>query len=208
VTTQSSSTVASGNVISENPTAGTQVNTGSAVNLVISTGPAQVTGPTVTSFNVLFGSQTYNVTTSTRVHLPWEITGIQVVFSEPITQGGAASLSGATVTGFSGLGTKSLTWSITPVPLGSLSIALSGSGPNALTDAETNALANGAGFTQALKILWGDFNDDGAVSAADLVDVNNATHAVYSILADLNGDGSVNLADVQIVRTRAGTSLP
>src|SRR3981081_1437862 len=38
VTMQSSSTVASGNVISENPAAGTRVATGSAVNLVISSG--------------------------------------------------------------------------------------------------------------------------------------------------------------------------
>src|SRR5205823_173905 len=38
VTTASSNTVPSGSVISENPVAGTQVNAGSAVNLVVSTG--------------------------------------------------------------------------------------------------------------------------------------------------------------------------
>ena len=37
VTTASSSTVAAGNVISESPVAGTQVNTGSSVSLVVST---------------------------------------------------------------------------------------------------------------------------------------------------------------------------
>ena len=47
VTTAASSTVASGNVISESPTAGTQVNAGSAVNLVVSTGVAQVAVPNV-----------------------------------------------------------------------------------------------------------------------------------------------------------------
>ncbi len=47
VATASSSTVAYGNVISESPNAGTSVNTGSAVNLVISTGPAQVAVPNV-----------------------------------------------------------------------------------------------------------------------------------------------------------------
>jgi beta-lactam-binding protein with PASTA domain len=47
VTTQSSSTVPSGDVISETPTAGTMVNAGSAVNLVISSGPAQVAVPNV-----------------------------------------------------------------------------------------------------------------------------------------------------------------
>ena len=47
VSTASSSTVASGNVISESPSAGTSVNSGSAVNLVVSTGPAQVAVPNV-----------------------------------------------------------------------------------------------------------------------------------------------------------------
>ncbi len=47
ITTQASSTVASGNVISENPTAGTSVNTGSSVNLVVSSGPAKVSVPNV-----------------------------------------------------------------------------------------------------------------------------------------------------------------
>ena len=49
VTTASSSTVAAGSVISENPVAGTQVNTGTAVNLVVSSGPnvTQVAVPNV-----------------------------------------------------------------------------------------------------------------------------------------------------------------
>jgi hypothetical protein len=47
VTTQSSSTVPAGNVISQNPVAGTSVAAGSAVNLVVSTGPAPVAVPNV-----------------------------------------------------------------------------------------------------------------------------------------------------------------
>ncbi|MGD0480291.1 MAG: PASTA domain-containing protein [Terracidiphilus sp.] len=47
ITTANSSNVPSGDVISENPSAGTSVNTGSAVNLLISTGPAQVVVPNV-----------------------------------------------------------------------------------------------------------------------------------------------------------------
>jgi beta-lactam-binding protein with PASTA domain len=47
VTTASSPTVASGNVISESPIAGTGVSSGSAVNLVVSTGPALVAVPNV-----------------------------------------------------------------------------------------------------------------------------------------------------------------
>ncbi len=45
VATASSSTVPSGSVISENPAAGTQVNVGSAVNLLVSTGQAQPPSP-------------------------------------------------------------------------------------------------------------------------------------------------------------------
>jgi hypothetical protein len=47
VTTQSSSTVASGKVISENPAAATSVAQGSAVTLVVSSGPAPVSVPNV-----------------------------------------------------------------------------------------------------------------------------------------------------------------
>jgi beta-lactam-binding protein with PASTA domain len=47
VTMQASSTVASGSVVSENPVAGTVVSSGSAVNLVVSTGPGQVAVPNV-----------------------------------------------------------------------------------------------------------------------------------------------------------------
>jgi hypothetical protein len=44
VSTASSGTIPAGSVISTSPAAGTQVNPGSAVNLVVSTGPAQVAG--------------------------------------------------------------------------------------------------------------------------------------------------------------------
>jgi hypothetical protein len=48
VTTASSSTVTAGNVISTNPTATTQVNVGSAVNLIVSTGPVAIPAPDLT----------------------------------------------------------------------------------------------------------------------------------------------------------------
>src|SRR3989440_5249705 len=44
---QSSSTVAAGSVISESPPAGTRVASGSPVNLVVSSGPAQMAVPNV-----------------------------------------------------------------------------------------------------------------------------------------------------------------
>jgi hypothetical protein len=160
----------------------------------------------VTGFNVLFGSESYNVIGSTRTRLPWEITGIQVTFSEPIATGNVNSLTGITATGFSGLGTNTLTWTINPIALGSFTAVLAGSGSNALADANGNGLGKGAGFSQALKILWGDFNDDGVVNSQDEVLVNTATHNPYNILADMNGDAIVNASDVLIVRSRIGTS--
>ena len=163
---------------------------------------------TVVSFNVLFGTESYNLAASSRTRLPWAITGIQITFSKTIDSGNLSSLGGVTTTGFSGLGTKTLTWKIKPLSQGNFSAVLFGDGPNALSDSDGNTLNRGSGFIQLLKILPGDFNDDGVVSASDLVDVNNSTMAPYNIFADLNGDGVVNISDVQIVRASVGTSLP
>lgn len=51
--TASSPTVAFGNVISESPSAGTSVNSGSAVNLVVSTGPPQAPPPPQQNLTIL-----------------------------------------------------------------------------------------------------------------------------------------------------------
>ena len=141
---------------------------------------------------------------------PWQITGIKVVFSEAIATGNVNSLSGTgvTTTGFSGLGTNTLTWTINPLAIGNFPTTLAGSGANALKDAAGNALGGGTGFSQNLKLLYGDFNDDGVVNSQDLVLVEAAISAPYNILADMNGDGAVTSADYLIVRTRSGTSLP
>jgi hypothetical protein len=172
------------------------------------TNSAGGTPATVVSYSVLFGARSFNLVGSTRTRLPWQIAGIQVVFSRPIVGGNVNSLSGVIPTGFTGLGTNTLTWTISPLSLGSFATMLAGSGTNALVDAAGNPLGGGAGFSQNLKVLWGDFNDDGVVSATDLVGVNNATVAPYNVFADINGDGVVNTDDVQVVRTRIGTSLP
>src|SRR5208283_2344619 len=47
VSTAASSTVPAGSVISTNPVAGTMANVGSSVNVVVSSGPAQVAVPNV-----------------------------------------------------------------------------------------------------------------------------------------------------------------
>jgi hypothetical protein len=159
--------------------------------------------PTVTSVQVLFGSQSYTVTGSTRQHLPWQINGIRVTFSRPITTASTSSLTGVTATGLTGVGTNTLTWTFNPVSLGTFTATLSGSGPNALMDGSGNTLL--ADYPQLLKVLWGDFNDDGVVNSQDTVLVNNARVGPYNQFADMNGDGVVNTADVTIVRGRIGT---
>jgi hypothetical protein len=168
-------------------------------------------GPTVVSFNVLFGTVgNYAMIGSTRNRLPWEITGVQVTFSEPITTGNINSLSGTGIatTRFAGLGTTTLTWTIGPLALGKFTATLAGSGTNSLKDSMGNALGLGAGYSQNLKILWGDFNDDGTVNAQDEVLVNQARALPYNQFADMNGDGVVNVLDVQIVAQRNGTNQP
>jgi hypothetical protein len=162
----------------------------------------------VVSYSVQFGSQSYNLIGSPRTRLPWQITAIQVVFSKPIASGSSASLSGLSATGFSGLGTSTLTWTVPATAQGAFATQLAGSGGNALTDAAGNALAGGSGFAQSFKVLWGDINDDGIVNAVDLSQVAGATSTAYNRFADLNGDGVVNTADVTVARSRVGTTQP
>jgi len=165
-------------------------------------------GPSVVSFNVLFGTQSYNLIGASRMHLPWQITGVQVVFSAPITSANISSLSGVTATGFSGLGTNTLTWTFPGVTNsnGTLAAALVETGPNAIQSA--GGALTGSNTSAGLKILEGDFNDDGVINASDLALVNGARSAPYNIYADINGDGVVNIADVNVVRTQAGQTNP
>jgi hypothetical protein len=157
---------------------------------------------------VLFGSTSYAITSSSPADLPWEITGIRVVFSEPVASGSTSSLSGLTALGLSGLGTNTLTWTIPATPIAAITTVLAATGPNALSDANGNAVRNGANYSQPLNILWGDVNGDGVVTASDMVLTNNATTQPYNILYDVNGDGTVSLADTTVVRSRLITKLP
>jgi hypothetical protein len=176
---------------------------GANKNIVIDT-----VAPSVLQYRVLFGTTSYNLIGSSRFDLPWQITGIQVVFSEPIATGASGSLTGlAGASLSSGLGTNTLTFAISPLSLGSFTTSLSGSGPNALKDAAGNPLYAGVGFGKNFKVLYGDFNDDGVVTAADMSGIYAASAAPYNIFADLNGDGVVNVDDVQIARKRSGTKL-
>jgi hypothetical protein len=164
--------------------------------------------PTVTALKVLFGSQSFTLGSIARTRLPWQITGIQVVFSKVITSGNMNSLGGVTPTGFSGLGTNTLTWNVSPISIGAFTATLAGSGGNALTDAAGTGLGNGAGFGQPFAVLWADVNDDGVVNSTDLALVNQARTKPYNILDDLNGDGIVDVNDYLVARGRIGTTQP
>lgn len=156
-------------------------------------------------FYVLFGSQKYDLIGSARFDLPWQITGIEVVFSKPIASADANSLAGLSVTGFSGLGTDSLTWTISPLTIGAFSTLLAGSGPDAVKDAAGNTL--GDGFAQNFNVLYGDTLGHGAVDAADVVAVRNAIGQPYDIFMDINGDGVVDNTDMGLARSRIGAHL-
>jgi len=185
------------------PAPGAAGSLGFNKNIVIDT-----TAPSVVAYKVLFGSTSYNLTGSARTRLPWSITGIQVIFSESISTADTASLTGLPVTGLSGLGTNTLTWTISPVTIVTAGTALVASGADAIKDAAGNGLNGGVNVLQTVKVLWGDFNDDGFVSSGDTVGVNAARSAPYNIFADINGDGVVDAADVELVRTLIGGTNP
>jgi len=148
---------------------------------------------------------TYNLIGSSRFDLPCQITGIKVIFSKPITTADVNSLTGLTTTGLSGLGTNTLTWTISTITQGVFSMSVVTTGPDAITDAAGNSLLNP--FNQNFRVLHGDFNADGYVSSADFLGIYYAIGQPYNIFADLNGDGTVNNTDVQIARSRIGKHL-
>ena len=163
--------------------------------------------PTVMEFDVIFGANnlTYNLIGSTRFDLPWQITGIKVVFSKPITAADVNSLTGLTTTGLTGLGTNTLTWTISTITQGVFATSVLNAGADAVKDAAGNTLLDP--FNQNFNVLYGDFTDDGNVSSADFLGIYHAIGQPYNIFADLNGDGSVNNTDVQIARHRIGNHL-
>jgi Big-like domain-containing protein/dockerin type I repeat protein len=184
------------------PAPGAAGSLGANTNIVIDT-----TSPTVVSYSVDFGIETYNLIGASRTtHLPWSMTGITVVFSKPIASATTASLSGISATGLSGLGTNTLTWTFGAITNATLSTVLAGSGANAIKDTAGNGLAGGTGFSQAFSVLYGDFTGDGAVTAADLLGVTAATKQAYNLFADINGDGVVNTADATIVKVQEGAT--
>jgi hypothetical protein len=199
-----------GEVFTANGTAGGPYSVTATAGLVSASPAFMLTNtsvPQVVSYSVDFGVETYNLVGASRTtHLPWTITGIRVVFSEPIATANTSSLGGVTATSLSGLGTSTLTWTISAVTNATLATTLAGSGANAIKDSSGNGLSGGAGFSQAFSVLYGDFNGDGVVTAADLLGVTAATKQTYNLFADINGDVVVNTADANIVKAQEGAT--
>jgi hypothetical protein len=188
------------------PAPGAAGSLGANKNIVVDAG-----GPTIVDYRVLYGSRSYSLFGSTRSDLPWQVTGVQVVFSEPVWSGNVRSLGGFTALRMTGLKTTTLTWKFRGVGRGMFNTTLANSGANALKDQAGNPIP---AFGQAFNVLWGDVNDDGFVNALDETAVRAAQGGPYqpgsigyNPFADLSGDGIVNLVDVGVTRTRRGTHL-
>jgi hypothetical protein len=89
VTQQSSATVAAGNVSSQNPAAGVGVSAGSAVNLVVSTGPAPAPGPTMVTVP--------NVVNQTQAAATTAITGAGLVLGTLSQQSSTTVVAGSVI---------------------------------------------------------------------------------------------------------------
>ncbi|HKI31814.1 MAG TPA: S8 family serine peptidase [Gemmataceae bacterium] len=161
--------------------------------------------PFVVAARVLFGSQSYNLIGSTRFDLPWRITGVQVVFSEAVVGASAASITGLPITGFSGGGTNTLTWQLSPITLGIFTATLH---TGTLTDLAGNHLAGAALLTEQFRVLYGDVLGHGVVDAADLAALSQALRQPYNIFADINGDGLVDSRDLIAAHGWLGQRLP
>jgi hypothetical protein len=162
--------------------------------------------PQVSAYRVLFGSRSYTLTGNPPRILPWQVTGVQVVFSEPISEGDVGSLTGLSSTGFAGLGTSTLTWSFPLIERGTFNTTVLATGASGIGDAAGNDLGGGTPYTQSFQVLYGDYSGDGVVSSADMT-LAYIVVGSTDIFADINGDGIVNLADVQLIRRRIGQVL-
>jgi hypothetical protein len=99
VTTAPSSTVPSGSVISETPTAGTEVNVGSAVNLVVSLGaPASITATTGTPQSATINTPFATALAATVMNGAGSpVPGVSVTFTAPAS-GASGTFANGTAT--------------------------------------------------------------------------------------------------------------
>lgn len=164
-----------------------------------------ITSPIAISYRVTFGSQDafegpqrFELNTSSRNQLPWQITGMEVGFSKPIGQANVNSIIGVVANSVKGLKTNTVAWAINPMGSRTVSVRLQDAGPNSIKDGVGNALNDDMSPKRSFSILLGDVNDDGIVDTKDLKTINDAmmNPEDYNIFADLNGDGVVDAKDV------------
>jgi hypothetical protein len=172
---QSSSTVPSGEVISETPPSGTVVNPGSAVNLVIATGaPLAISGPASLPIGTVGMSYTANMTaTGGAGGYTWSATGLP-----------------------NGLGLGMNTGAITGTP------STSTGSPFAVKVTVTDANSATASMNYGLivnSLAVCEVAKGNSVTVADVQLMINEALGVASAGNDLNGDRVVNAADAQIV---------
>jgi beta-lactam-binding protein with PASTA domain len=224
---QASSSVAAGVVISESPTAGSSVSTGTAVNLVVSSGPPPVEVPSVVgdtqsaataellSVGLVAGAIT---TQSSDTVAAGDVISQSPAAGASVGTGSAVSLvisSGApevtvpSVLGQTqavaadtlaqvGLSVGTVTSQSSPtVPVGEVISQLPAAGADAAYQSSVNLVVS----TGPLR---GDINLDGVVDKLDLALITAALNTPASgpdDPRDLNHDGLINILDARILVT-------
>ncbi|HEX4793401.1 MAG TPA: dockerin type I repeat-containing protein, partial [Humisphaera sp.] len=189
------------------PTPGAAGSLGSNKSIVINTAvsPATVTGVvakwgTVGSAALLTAADGLRLLASGRnTDLDWVgINKLTITLSQPAT----LSASDVSVTGI-----KIANYGPVTISGSGTSYTITFAQAINAADRVTVTIANAgiSTYTRRLDVLPGDFNDDGFVTATDMVGVNNQTAGLPTIFGDLNGDGVVDINDVTVVRRYVGT---
>lgn len=224
--TQSSTTIASGNVISQDPSAGSSVASGSAVNLVLSSGPALVTVPNVVGSTVAAATTSLTnaglVVGTTTQQASATVPAGNVISQSPagggsVAQGTAVNLVVSTgpaqvkVPSVVGLTVAAATSSLQSAGLkvGTVTNQVSSSVPAGKVISQNPAAGASVPQNSAVNLvvssgaLRGDVNGDGQVNILDLVIVLEAFGKKVGPgdPRDLNGDRVINLKDAAILVT-------
>ncbi len=214
---------AGSNALAVDPTTGNPLTTDQRgagfpriVGGTVDIGSYEVQGTVVVGTSVTWGTQTATLETALdgvrllpagrNTDMPW--LGIDKI---AVTLSQAASLSPGDVT-VSGLAVAN--YGPVTISGSGMNYTITLARPIVEADRVTITIGNAtiATFTRELDVLPGDFNDDGAVNAQDMVGVRNELlqidGATPTIFGDINGDGVVNATDYIDVRVNLGTTLP